>query len=143
MSAPRRERVARYEAFLAAKLQPDLRKLLERRDAIYAEIAEYLKLKNQIELIEQQQRGSDDPMRTMVDVGCDFFMQAEVTNATVINVLVGLDCHVEFTLDEAVQFIDTREKYLTNRADNLTEDAMKIKAQIKLVLAAIQEVLDA
>ncbi|KAJ3225959.1 hypothetical protein HDU81_007567 [Chytriomyces hyalinus] len=137
----KREKVAKYESFLSERLQPDLIKVLTKRDQVYEQTSEYLKLKAHIELI-QTQNMDDIPMRAMVNVGCDFFMQAEVEDTDNIFVNVGLDCHVRFTLEEALGFIDRKEKQLTKRGEVLTEEALKIKSHIKLVLAAIQEVLE-
>ncbi|KAI8854540.1 hypothetical protein BC829DRAFT_380215, partial [Chytridium lagenaria] len=46
------EKIKRFEAFLTERLKPDLENLLKTRDALYDEIAEYSKLKAQIELME-------------------------------------------------------------------------------------------
>ena len=61
---------------------------------------------------------------------------------------VGLGFHVEFTLDEAAQFIDKKEKVLTrylllyfahipSRSDIYSNQAAQIKTRIKLVIAYI------
>ena len=42
------EKVLRYEAFLNDQLKPDLKAILEKRDKVYEEIAEFLALKNSI-----------------------------------------------------------------------------------------------
>ena len=47
---------------------------------------------------------------------------------------VGYGFFVEFTLDEALKFIDKRNKFLTEHTDRLTKDAVKVKANIKLVI---------
>ncbi|KAJ3001511.1 UNVERIFIED_CONTAM: hypothetical protein HDU68_006818 [Siphonaria sp. JEL0065] len=135
-----KQQIDKYETFLTRKLQPDLKKVLDERDKVYEDTAD-LKLLNQIALIKDNGKNGS-PLKTLVDVGCDFYMQAKVANTNLINVFVGLDCHVEFTLDEAVVFIKKKEKYLEKKAEALTDRALKIKAQIKLVLAAIQEVLE-
>ncbi|KAJ3414204.1 hypothetical protein HDV05_006909 [Chytridiales sp. JEL 0842] len=134
------ERILKYERFIGDTLQPDLQKELQKRDDVYAEIAEYLKLRNQIELIKSEAETSKE-IKSMVDVGCDFFMQAKIKNVSTINVLIGADCHAELTLDEAIAFIDKKEKLLHKRADKITEKANTIKAHIKFVLAGIEELL--
>ncbi|CAM0143171.1 hypothetical protein VKS41_008627 [Umbelopsis sp. WA50703] len=45
------------------------------------------------------------------------------------------------TLKEALIFIDKKNKQLQNRAEKYTEEAAKIRANIKLVMRAIQEIL--
>lgn len=51
-----------------------------------------------------------------------------------IYVSVGYGFFVEFTLTEALKFIEKKMAYLTERSDALTKDAVKIKTHIKLVL---------
>jgi len=51
-----------------------------------------------------------------------------------IFVCVGFGFFVEFTLPEAVNFINKKCTHLTSLSDSLTQDAARIKAHIKLVL---------
>jgi len=51
-----------------------------------------------------------------------------------IFVCVGFGFFVEFTLTEAVDFIDKKCAHLTSISGTLTQDAARIKAHIKLVL---------
>lgn len=51
-----------------------------------------------------------------------------------IFVCVGFGFFVEFTLTEAVNFIDKKCAHLTSLTESLTQDAARIKAHIKLVL---------
>ena len=46
------EKVLKFETFVEEQLKPDLRFVLEARDKIYAEIAEFLALKNSISAIQ-------------------------------------------------------------------------------------------
>lgn len=45
LSEKRRLKVEQYEAFLNEQLKPDLQHVLQQRDKLYEEIAEYLALK--------------------------------------------------------------------------------------------------
>ena len=49
-----------------------------------------------------------------------------------IFVSVGFGFFVEFTLDEALGFIDKKATLLTDQADSLTKSASEIKAHIKV-----------
>jgi len=51
-----------------------------------------------------------------------------------IFVCVGFGFFVEFTLTEALSFIDKKCTHLTSLTETLTQDAARIKAHIKLVL---------
>ena len=51
-----------------------------------------------------------------------------------IYVCVGYGFYVQFTLPEALRFIEKKSRQLTEQSDQLTRDAAKVKAHIKLVL---------
>lgn len=51
-----------------------------------------------------------------------------------IFVKVGFGFFVEFTLEEALKFINKKTACLMDQADEMTKSAAKIKAHIKLVL---------
>ena len=48
------------------------------------------------------------PLKTKVDLGCNFYCQAQVPEPNLIYIDIGLGVYVQFTLDEAVKFIDRR-----------------------------------
>lgn len=131
-------KVLAYEQFVNDKLKEDLRKLLDQRDAIYGQISEYLQLKTAVEQIKSA--GITEDLKTKVDLGCNFYVQANVPDATRIFVFVGFGFFLELTLDEALKFIDKRVKFLTENTDRLTSDIVKVKANIRLVLEGLREI---
>ncbi|KAJ3194049.1 hypothetical protein HK101_003607 [Irineochytrium annulatum] len=128
---------SRYLDFIAERLQPDLHRELEARDVIWAEIAEWLKLRSQIEAMQAHPPGE---IKLLTDVGCDFYMQAKITKRDRIYVKVGANCQLEMTLEEALAFIAKKEKLMEQRAEKATKRVLKIKAHIKFVLAAVNEI---
>ena len=56
------------------------------------------------------------------------------TDSSMIYVAVGYGFYVQFTLDEALKFIEKKSASLTQQSDKLTKDGAKVKAQIKLVI---------
>ena len=130
------EKVRKYEDFINNSLKGDLRKVHEQRDKLYSTIADYLQLKSTIERIKIFDGGK---MRTQVDLGCNFYCQAEVKDTKMILVAVGYGFFVEFTLDEAMKFIDKKVEQLTKQAEGLTKDSAKIKAHIKVALQGLSE----
>ena len=50
------DKIIKYETFLSDQLRPDLENVLQERDKLYAEIAEFLALKNSIEAIKAIKR---------------------------------------------------------------------------------------
>ncbi|KAJ3172492.1 hypothetical protein HDU88_005820 [Geranomyces variabilis] len=130
--------IKKYEAFVNDRLRPDLQQSLDARDKVYDTISEYLKLRNQIELLQSQKLTE---LKTMMDVGCEFFMQAKIPSLEYIYVQIGLDTHAELTFDQALAFINKKETLLLKSAERHTEAASKIRAQIKMVLTTIEKIL--
>ncbi|KAJ3171799.1 hypothetical protein HDU87_008267 [Geranomyces variabilis] len=130
--------IKKYETFVNDRLRPDLQRSLDARDKVYDTISEYLKLRNQIELLQSPKLTE---LKTMMDVGCEFFMQAKIPSLQYIYVQIGLDTHAELTFDQALAFINKKEALLLKSAERYTEAAAKIRAQIKMVLTTIEQIL--
>ena len=138
-SREQEKKVLKFEIFLNETLRPDLKATLEERDKIYEEIAEYLSLKNSIEAIKATDLPQGQPLKTKVDLGCNFYAKAVVKNPQKVFVDVGLGFFVELTHDEAIAFIEKKTKLLDKKTDKLTQASTKIKANIKLVLHGLRE----
>lgn len=63
-------------------------------------------------------------------------------DARKIFVFVSYGFFVEFTLDEALKFIDKRNAFLTEHTDKLTKDVARVKANIQLVLEVMTKFLE-
>ena len=74
------------------------------------------------QLLERGQR----ELKTMVNLGSDFYVQAHVPDTGWIYVDVGLGFHAQMTLDEACAFATQREA-LNARAEELTARATRLK----------------
>ncbi|XP_028296899.1 protein UXT-like [Gouania willdenowi] len=129
-------KVLQYENFVNDVLRRDLRAVMDQRDQVYEKISEYLQLKNTIQSLQEAESGH---LKTEVDLGCNFFVQAQIEDASRIFVAVGFGFFVEFTLDEALKFIDKKTNQLTAFTEQLTKDSAKIKAHIRLVLEGLRE----
>ena len=99
-----------------------------------------LELRNNVKMLQEQKKTS---LKTMVNLGSDFYVQAKVPDTSKIYVSIGLGFHAELTLDETVTFCTQREAHYTAQAEEFTERAAKLKARIKLVLGAIDELQSA
>ncbi|KAM9351111.1 protein UXT [Symphorus nematophorus] len=130
------EKVLQYEHFINDVLRRDLQKVLEHRDSVYEKISQYLQLKNTIQSL--QEAGSQQ-LKTDVDLGCNFYVQAEIEDASRIFVAVGYGFFVEMTHDEALRFIDKKTSQLTAFTEQLSKDSAKIKANIRMVLEGLRE----
>ncbi|XP_072481952.1 protein UXT [Notamacropus eugenii] len=137
-TAPRgvQAKVLQYETFVSDVLQRDLRQVLAQREEVYGQLAAYLQLKN---VLERLQESGDQRLHTQVDLGCNFFVNAEVPDPSRIFVALGHGFFLELTLMEALRFIDRKSRLLTSLSDNLTRDSARIKAHIRLVLEGLRE----
>uniref|UniRef100_A0A4X2KXR7 Ubiquitously expressed prefoldin like chaperone n=1 Tax=Vombatus ursinus TaxID=29139 RepID=A0A4X2KXR7_VOMUR len=160
------EKVLQYETFVSDVLQRDLRQVLAQREEVYRKLAGYLQLKNILERIQVRRAGSGargpqplgrragrpakhtppppqasggQNLRTQVDLGCNFYVNAEVPDPSRIFVTLGYGFFLELTLKEALKFIDRKSHFLILLSDRLTRDSVRIKAHIRLVLEGLRE----
>lgn len=135
-------KVREYETFLNDRLRSDLQRAWSERDRLFSEQAEYERLRVTITTLDQmyQTHKGDDPLRTQMDLGCSFFVQAEcpVNNRIFISIGFGLFC--ELTYDEAREFIEKKIPHLREQQQELSKKIAHIKANIKLVLEALKEI---
>lgn len=130
------QKVLQYENFINDVLRMDLQKVLEQRDSVYEKISQYLQLKNTLQSLQE---GGSERLKTDVDLGCNFYVQAEVEDSSKVFVAVGYGFFVEMTHDEALRFIEKKTSQLTAFTEQLTKDSAKIKAHIRLVLEGLRE----
>ena len=53
-----------------------------------------------------------ESIKTMMNLGCEFFVEAEVEDISKVNVDIGMDTFVEMKVDEAIAFSVKKEKEL-------------------------------
>ena len=131
------QKVVKFEHFLNETLQGDLNKLTQMRDKTYEEISQYLQLQRTIERLEEDTE--TDKIKTKIDLGCNFYAQAEVPEDRMIFVCVGYGFFVNFTYPEALAFIEKKSKFLNDKADKLTSDIVNVRAQMRMVLEGLKE----
>lgn len=131
------QKVLQYEEFVNERLRHDLEKVLSQREEVCGEIAEYNQLKMTLELITAQEGAK--PLKTMVDLGCNFYAHAKVEDPSMIFVAIGLGFHLEMRLDEAIEFIDGKVTRLAERSSKLSDQAALINGRIKLVMETLRE----
>lgn len=132
-SAKSREQI---ESFIEDVLRENLKQYEAYINKTNAEIMEYVQLKNVCESISQD---LSDGFKTQVNVGGNFFMAANVPDASKILVNIGLNHYVEFTIMEAIKFCDFKIKSMENEANVIREKSIETRAQIKLALLSIAE----
>lgn len=132
------KKVTEYEKFLNDRLKTDLQAVLESRDSVFSDIAEYMQLRNVIERL-QGTKADDTHLKTMVDLGCNFYAQARVPDPSRVCVAVGFGIFMEFSHKEGLHFIDKKVAHLNKKAEELTAKACQIRARIRVVVEALNE----
>ncbi|KAL1338506.1 hypothetical protein HN51_033135 [Arachis hypogaea] len=132
------QKVQRYEEFVDRCLKPDLQRAIDERDKVFEQQKIFADLRRNIENLE---KNSVTSLRTLVNLGSEVYLQAEVPKTQHIFVDVGLEFHVEFTWFEALNYIQKREETIAKQIDEYNQSIASIKAQIKLVLEGIRELL--
>jgi len=111
-----RNKLEEYSNFIDKTLHPQLQKAVSSREEVEAEIAEYQELRDKIGFLQSRKRESQQPLESLVDLGHKTaYCRAIVDDPQTIFVHVGMGFHAEFTLEEAIAFIDKRLQFLENR----------------------------
>nr|CDS34131.1 protein uxt [Hymenolepis microstoma] len=137
------EKIAKIETFINEKLRIDLKRVLEAGDAMYGDISSYLELQNLLEKLSEMDintegNGDNGGMETMVDMGLNFYMKANIPSLMKLYVDVGLGFHVELTPPEALECIRQRIEFLNEKAEIFRKKAFEIRAQIRVSLETLR-----
>lgn len=138
MDSIKQEKVQRFEEFVDCRLKPDLVHAIAERDKVFEQQKVFSDLKKNIENLE---KNSVTSLRTLVNLGSEVYMQADVPDTRRIFVDIGLGFHVEFTWSEALNYIAAREEKLARQIEDYTRLIASIKSQIKMVCEGIRELL--
>jgi len=71
----RRKKIITYEKLVNEQLRPQLKEVIEARDKLNTELAKYLQLRSNIKLIK---RNDQQQVQTLLNLGSDFYVQAEM-----------------------------------------------------------------
>lgn len=135
------QRVAKFETFINDVLKNSLNQIFVALEAVNEEIMDLERLQNTIDKMTllAGELPPGKPLKTRVNVGCDFYMQANVDVRTFL-VCVGLGYYVEFTKNEALEYIQKRTKKLKEHAEELRDKGARVRAQITLALHCMEQV---
>ena len=140
------KKVVEYERYLNEVLRTSLSRVLAELDKVYEEIAEYMQIKETIEKLDAAGNSGGDGggeastgMRCRVDLGCNFYANALVSDTSRVCVCIGYGFYLEMRRDEALRFIAKKCKSLNESADELKARACDINARIRFVLQGLKE----
>ncbi|KAJ0173774.1 hypothetical protein K1T71_010923 [Dendrolimus kikuchii] len=132
------ETVLKYDNFINNVLKEDLKRVEVRLQEINTEISDLVQQRHTLKVITDKNLHPNG-FKTQVNLGCNFFMEAAVTNTEVLLLNIGLNHYVEFTVEEAMKYLDLRIKAYEKKGEELRDKAAKTKAHIKLMLFGISE----
>lgn len=133
--------VRKYESFINDVLKEDLRQLEIRLQQVNAEITDLVQQKQTMKVITDKEVHPNG-FKSQVNLGCNFFMEASVTDTSTLLLNVGLNHYVEFSLAEANKYLEVRIKAFEKKAEQLIQKSAETKAHIKLMLIHIGELLN-
>ncbi|KAK9309995.1 hypothetical protein QLX08_000482 [Tetragonisca angustula] len=132
------KKILKFETFVNDVLKEDLAQLEQKLDAKNADIAEFLQLKAMITTFKNN--GLDKSgFKTQVDIGQNFFIEAQVSDASTILLDIGLGHYMELSIDDAVAVINVRVKLLEQQIKHFRKEIARTNAHIKLILLGIRE----
>ncbi|EDV21513.1 uncharacterized protein TRIADDRAFT_60045 [Trichoplax adhaerens] len=96
------DKLTKFEQFINEKLKGDLTLVNERRESVCQQIANYLKLRQSIENL--QLLGEDGKtLRSKVDLGCNFYVQANVINQKLTVEASKIKANIKIVLEKLAQ----------------------------------------
>lgn len=127
------ESVLVLEEVVNERLKQDLSDVSQQVDRICQTIADYLKVKSALKILRTNTRD----VRVQTNLGCNFYAQCNIEDASKVYICVGQDYYLHMGIDEAIKMIDFKENQWSKQLDILQEKASKIKAYIKIALEAM------
>ncbi|XP_014622002.1 protein UXT homolog isoform X2 [Glycine soja] len=122
----RQEKVQRFEEFVDKRLKPDLVHAIAQRDKVFEQQKIFADLGKNIENLE---KNSVTSLRTLVNLGSEVYLQAEV---------IWIPCGVYLVRSSELHRKKGRKD---SQIEEYTQLIASIKAQIKLVCEGIRELL--
>ncbi|KAF5272621.1 hypothetical protein FQR65_LT04862 [Abscondita terminalis] len=130
------EKLTTYEDFIENQLKKDLRDLEQLLNTKTENYKLWQELKNFVQHVNELK---DEEFNTKFEFGLGIFLGARIENCETVIVNIGCDCYLEMYFEEAVKYADIRMRHMKKEIDFLRQQAAHVKAHIKLVLLAINE----
>ena len=100
------EKIERYSKFVDKTLRVKLAQALEQRGEVVQEIESYEKLGGTVKVMRESKSSQ---AKSMVNIGCELYMQASIPDTSRIMINIGLGFFVEFTLAGTFVRASTRD----------------------------------
>lgn len=129
-------KTAQLESFVTDVLQRNLATFDTQLQKINAEVEELQQL---AKTVKNVQKHLSDGFKTQMNIGANIFMQAKVPDPSKILLHLGKNVYVEFGLEEALKYIDLKNRILIREGDIVREESIRTRAKIKLALICLAE----
>ncbi|XP_023954945.1 protein UXT homolog [Bicyclus anynana] len=130
--------IGKYQLFIENVLKEDLRILHLKLQQVNAELTDLIQQKHTLKVITNKSVHPNG-IKTQVNIGCNFFMEASVPDTSVLLMNIGLNHYLEFSTEEAHKYLDARIKVYEQKSEEICNKAAETKAHIKLLLIGIGE----
>lgn len=129
-------KAAQLESFVTDVLQRNLATFDTQLQKINAEVEELNQLANTVKNIQKHLSGG---FKTQMNIGANIFMQAKVPDPSKILLHLGKNVYVEFELEEALKYIDLKNRILIKEGAVVREESIRTRAKIKLALICLAD----
>jgi len=132
------KKAEKFEWFIDEVLREHLKKVYEQRAKLCDDAGEYLRLKNYIIQMKSEKLSNN---RAQVDIGCNFYCEAEIDPECEgkVNMCLGMGLFMELTYDETIEYIEQKEKIVERRIKHYSDQCAEIKARIQVALQTLGE----
>lgn len=143
--------ISSYTRAVERRLRPGLDSAIAARDAAYAGLAEAEQMSSALDVLDavastpaeegaMDEHGDPAPrLRTRVNVGEEFYADAEVTRLEPVVVEVGLGVLVEMTREEARVVVERRREAMEKEAEKQNQRIAAVQAHLKSVVKHLEE----
>lgn len=131
-----KDKIAKYDEFIETKLKKDLKDIELLLNLKCDKYKSWQELKNFAEHMAEQKV---DEQVTTFEFGIGIYAIANIDQLDKVLVDIGCGYFLEMQYCEANKYIAIRMKYLKKEIDFFRQQAAHVKAHIKLVLLAINE----
>lgn len=133
-------KIVKFEAFVNEKLKTDLANVLKLDEEAAGDIENCIQLSVLLNQLKEKQFNPDgQAIKTLCDIGSNFYVQTVIDDPSSAIVYLGLGFYLQMTLEEALDFLSKRKSMLELKRKSFATAASKINANIRLVLEGLRE----
>lgn len=141
--------IQKYHQFIEQTLKRDLAVCTQLQEKVHQKHTDYAALRQSLLTLQGQhaaERAAQPDvaiarMKSMLNLGSEFYVKAVVPDPTRLFLDVGLGFHVELTLGEAIAWIDAKLPTLEVKLARTKEQQAMIQGKIKVVYEGIAELM--